>query len=56
MIQASLSHIGMVEELFLTVEQKTQEKIERHFKEEFELLKTIPPVKDSASVIIAEMG
>ena len=27
-----------------------------HFKEEFELLKTIPPVKDSASVIIAEMG
>ena len=38
------------------MEQKIQEKIELHFKEAYELLKTIPPVKDSASVIIAEMG
>jgi transposase len=56
MIQASLSHIAMMEELFATVEQKIQEKIERHFKEAYDLLKTIPSVKDNASVIIAEMG
>lgn len=56
MIRTSLEHINAMEELFSTVEQKIQEKIERHFKEESELLKTIPPVKDSASIIIAEMG
>jgi len=56
MIRTSLEHIDAMEEIFSNVEQKIQEKIERHFKEEFELLKTIPPVKDSASVIIAEMG
>ena len=46
----------MMEELLATMEQKIHEKIEIHFKEEYELLKTIPPVQDSASVIIAEMG
>jgi transposase len=56
MIRTSLEHINAMEEIFSNVEQKIQEKIECHFKEEFELLKTIPPVKDSASVIIAEMG
>jgi transposase len=56
MIQAHLTHIAMMEGLLATVEQKIQEKIERHFKEAYELLKTIPPVKDNASVIIAEMG
>jgi len=56
MIQAHLTHIAMVEELLATVEQKIQEKIERHFKKEYDLLRTIPPVKDSASVIIAEIG
>ena len=56
MIRTSLEHINAMEELFLDVEQKIREKIELHFKEEFELLKTIPPVKDAASVIIAEMG
>ena len=56
MIRTSLEHIKAMEEILVTVEQKIQEKIERHFKNEFELLKTIPPVKDSASVIIAEMG
>ena len=56
MIRAHVSHIAMMEELLSTVEQKIQEKIERHFKEEYKLLKTIPAVKDSASVIIAEMG
>jgi len=56
MIRAHVSHIAMMEELLSTVEQKIQEKIERHFKEEYKLLKTIPAVKDGASVIIAEMG
>jgi transposase len=56
MIQTSLDHINAMEEIFSTVELKIQEQIELHFKEEYELLKTIPPVKDSASVIIAEMG
>lgn len=56
MIRTSLEHINAMEEIFSSVEQKIQEKIERHFKEAFELLKTIPPIKDSASVIIAEMG
>jgi len=56
MIRTSLQHINAMEEIFLSVEQKIQEKIELHFKEAFELLKTIPPIKDSASVIIAEIG
>jgi len=56
MIQASLGHIKMMEELLATVEERIQEKIDRHVKEEYELLKTIPPVKDNASVILAEMG
>jgi len=56
MIRASLGHIKAMEEILFTVEQKIQEKIERHFQEEYELLKTVPPMKDSASVIIAEMG
>ena len=56
MIRAHVSHIAMMEELLARIEEKIQEKIERHFKEEYELLKTIPAVKDSASVVIAEMG
>jgi len=56
MIQVSLGHIKMMEDLLATVEQRIQEKIDRHFKEEYELLKTLPPMKDNASVIIAEMG
>jgi transposase len=56
MIRTSLGHISAMEEILLTVEQKIQEEIELNFKEAFDLLKTIPPVKDSASVIIAEMG
>jgi transposase len=56
MIRTSLEHIDAMEEIFLSVEQKIQEKIDLHFKEAFELLKTIPPIKDAASVIIAEMG
>ena len=56
MIQTHLTHIAMMEGLLATVEKKIQETIERHFKKDYELLKTIPPVKDSASVIIVEIG
>ena len=56
MIKASLGHMKAIEETLSTLEQKIQEKIELHFKEEYNLLKTIPPVKDSASIIIAEIG
>ena len=56
MLRTSLGHMSVMEEILLTVEQKIQEHIELHFKEEYELLKTIPPVQDSASVLIAEMG
>jgi transposase len=56
MIRTSLGYIKAMEEILFTMEQKIQENIERHFKEEYELLKTLPPMKDSASVIIAEMG
>lgn len=56
MIRTSLGHIQAMEAILLTVEQKIQESIERRFQEEYELLKTVPPMKDSASVIIAEMG
>jgi transposase len=56
MLRTSLGHMSVMEEILLTVEQKIQEHIELHFKKEYELLKTIPPVQDSASVLIAEMG
>jgi transposase len=56
MIRASLGHIKMMGELLATVEEKIQEKIDRHFKEEYELLKTIPSVENNASIILAEMG
>jgi transposase len=45
-----------MEQMLTSVEEKIQKKINCHFKEAYELLKTIPPVKDSASVLIAEMG
>ena len=47
MIHTHLNHIAMMEDLLSSVEQKIQEKIELHFKEEYELLKTIPSVQDS---------
>ncbi len=56
MIKASLKHIKAIEEILSSLEQKIKEMIDLHYKEEYELLQTIPPVKDSASVIIAEMG
>lgn len=56
MITASLRHMKAIEEILSTLERKIAETIELHYKEEYELLQTIPPVKDSASIIIAEMG
>ena len=56
MIRTSPGHIAAMQEILAAVERKIQEQIELHFKEAYELLKTIPPVKDNASVLIAEMG
>jgi len=56
MIRASLKHINAMEQMLTSIEQKKQKKINCHFKEAYELLKTIPPVKDNASVLISEMG
>jgi transposase len=56
MIKASLGHMKAIEETLSILEHRIQEKIEFNFKEEYELLQTIPPVKRNASVIIAEIG
>lgn len=47
MIRTSLEHINAMEEIFSRLEQRIKEHIDLHFKAEFELLKTIPPVKSS---------
>jgi transposase len=56
MIRASLEHIKAIEEILSNLEQRIAEIINLHCKEEYELLQTIPPVKASASVLIAEIG
>ena len=56
MIKASQRHIDAMEKELSAIEEKIQEKIERHFRMEYELLKTIPGVKENASAIIAEIG
>jgi transposase len=56
MIRASLEHMKAIGVILSDLEQKIEEIISLHCKEEYELLQTIPPVKDSASVIIAEIG
>jgi transposase len=56
MIKASLKHIRAMEKILSEIERRIQEKIDRHYKEEYELLQTIPGVKENASTIIAEMG
>jgi transposase len=56
MIKVSLKHIRAMEKILLGVERKIREKIERDYKEEDELLQTIPGVKENASTIIAEIG
>jgi hypothetical protein len=45
-----------MEETLVTVEQEVKEHSDLHFEEEFEPLKTIPPVRDSASAIVAKTG
>ncbi len=45
-----------MERMLTSVERNIQKQINCHFKEAYDLLRTIPPVKDSASVLIAEMG
>jgi len=56
MMNASLGRIRAMEGILARLEERIQEKITRHFNEEYELLKTIPGVKENASVIIAEIG
>jgi transposase len=56
MIKASLNHIRAMEKILSEIEGRIQEKIDRHYKEEYELLQTIPGVKENASTIIAEIG
>jgi transposase len=56
MIKASLRHIGAMEKILSEIERRIQQKINRHYKEEYELLQTIPGVKGEASILIAEMG
>jgi len=56
MIKVSLKHIRAMEKILLGIQKKIREKIERDYKEEDELLQTIPGVKENASTIIAEIG
>jgi transposase len=56
MIKVSLKHIRAMEKILSDIERKIQEKIDRHYKEEYQLLQTIPGVKAEASTLIAEMG
>jgi len=56
MIRVSLKHIRAMEKILLGIERKIREKIERDYKEEDELLQTIPGVKENASTVIAEIG
>jgi transposase len=56
MIKVSLQHIRAMEKILSDMERKIQEKIDRHYKEEYELLQAIPEVKGEASTLIAEMG
>src|SRR5512139_1367187 len=56
MIKASLKHIRAMEKILSGIERRIQEKIDRHYKGEYELLQTIPGVKAEASTLIAEMG
>ena len=56
MIKVSLKHIRAMGKILSEIERKIQEKINRHYKEEYELLQTIPGVKGEASTLIAEMG
>ena len=54
--QASLKHIRTMEKILKEIEQKIKEKVDRNYKEEYELLQTIPGVKENASTLVAEIG
>lgn len=56
LIMASQRHIKAMAAELSALETRIQKKIERHFSVEYELLKTIPGVKENASVIIGEIG
>ncbi len=56
MIKVSLKHLRAMEKILSEIERKIQEKIDHRYKEEYELLQTIPGVKGEASTLIAEMG
>jgi transposase len=56
MIKASLEHIKYLEKLISDLDQETKKKLARYQKE-YELLQTIPGVKEQgATAIIAEIG
>lgn len=56
MIQSSLEHIKAVEKIIADINGQIAKKIER-YREEYELLQTIPGVKaEAAASIIAEIG
>lgn len=56
MIKASLEHIKSIEKLLAGIDGEIEIKLERHRKE-YELLQTIPGVKDhGAASILAEIG
>jgi transposase len=56
MIKASLEHIKYLEKLISDLDRETKNKLE-HYQKEYELLQTIPGVKEQgAASIIAEIG
>ncbi len=56
MIQASLKHIGFLEKIIAVLDQEIAGKLKDYHKE-YELLQTIPGVKEQgAASIIAEIG
>lgn len=56
MIKASLKHIKSIEKIIDGIDKEIDKKLEK-YKEEYELLQTIPGVKEEgAASIIAEMG
>lgn len=56
MIQASLKHIRSIEKLMMKIDKQIDEKL-KPYQKEYELLQTIPGVKEhGAASIIAEIG
>jgi transposase len=56
MIKTSLEHIKSIEKLIVGIDKEIEMKVER-YREEYELLQTIPGVKEQgAASILAEIG